>query len=81
MRAIARSTWILALAMFEVIVQFLWENFPFSHENCGIISLLCLHISMSLILTPLSAMIFSPSFNLYNKPQFSVMNPSDAAPP
>ena len=66
--------------MFEVIVQFLWENFPFSRKNGGIISLLCLHISRSLILNPLSAMILSPSLNLSNKPQFSVMNLSDAAP-
>ena len=63
-RAIARSTCILAFAMSDVFLQFFFENRCFSLKKGEIINCDPLDINKSLMLKPLSAIKLSPYCNL-----------------
>ena len=80
-RAIARSTCILAFATSDVFLQFFFENCCFSLKKGGIINCDPLDINRSLMLEPLSAIKLSPYRNLSSISQSSVINRSDAQPP
>ena len=80
-RAIARSTCILAFAMSNVFLPFFFENRCFSFKKGGIINCHPLDINRSLMLKPLSDIKLSPYSSLSSIWQSSVINRSVTQPP